>query len=235
MGPPRRPTTSRTRPTAVSKRPPPRERSIHPPRPGQPRIPRRRERSPALPQPWERCRGGGRAGRRPATRTDHNTRTTRGNVQVAGTAKTGTRTGGPHAAGGHGVGAGEQGRVGPGAHHRPSATRPAAPHGDGMGQTARAPVHTRPFHHRHRYRQPPPREPNTSRRRHDAELLPRVIPPRTRSEEARAAVGERTKPPEEAGGQAEATRTERRSGRAAGGHSGEAPPEHSTRPSSPDS
>lgn len=44
----------------------------------------------------------------------------------------------------------------------------------------------------------PPREPcNTPRRRHDGELcLPRVIPPRTRSEEARAAVGERTKTPE---------------------------------------
>lgn len=137
-GPPRRPTTSRTRPTAVSKRPPPRERSIHRRDPDDPGSPGGGKGHPRSPNRGNAAEEGGRAGRRPATRTDHNARTTRGNVQVAGTAKTGTRTGGPHAAGGHGVGAGEQGRVGPGAHHRPSATRPAAPHGDGMGQTARA-------------------------------------------------------------------------------------------------
>ncbi|XP_060240547.1 collagen alpha-1(I) chain-like [Meriones unguiculatus] len=164
------------------------EREIDtPPRPGRPRIPRRGERSPALPQPWERCRGGGASGTTPRhtnrpQRTHHaRQRPSRGNGKDGDAHGRAARGGRPRG-GGRGTGTGGTGSPPPPFRY-PSR---GAPRGWDGADRARAGVHTRPFHHR--YRQPPPREPNTPRRRHDAELLPRVIPPRTRSEEARAAL-----------------------------------------------
>ncbi|XP_060222293.1 collagen alpha-1(I) chain-like [Meriones unguiculatus] len=164
------------------------EREIDtPPRPGRPRIPRRGERSPALPQPWERCRGGGASGTTPRhtnrpQRTHHaRQRPSRGNGKDGDAHGRAARGGRPRG-GGRGTGTGGTGSPPPPFRY-PSR---GAPRGWDGADRARAGVHTRPFHHR--YRQPPPREPNTPRHRHDAELLPRVIPPRTRSEEARAAL-----------------------------------------------
>ncbi|XP_060232870.1 collagen alpha-1(I) chain-like [Meriones unguiculatus] len=186
-GPPRRPTTSRTRPTAVSKRPPPRERSIHRRDPDDPGSPGGGKGHPRSPNRGNAAEEGGASGTTPRhtnrpQRTHHaRQRPSRGNGKDGDAHGRAARGGRPRG-GGRGTGTGGTGSPPPPFRY-PSR---GAPRGWDGADRARAGVHTRPFHHR--YRQPPPREPNTPRRRHDAELLPRVIPPRTRSEEARAAL-----------------------------------------------
>ena len=188
------------RPTAVLSKGRTRESGHDPAKPEPDPRPRGGTGQPAAPQPWERCRGGGSE----ATSTRHTTRAThardaRGEAAVAGTAKTGKR----------GRDRSRRARTvdgwGPGAHRHPaplssrSAPRPDrgahAPSGErsgGTGVPRHSGVHARgPFVPRHGLHVPGSDTAGTPASRHA--LLPRVVPPRTRSEEARAAVGDRHK------------------------------------------
>ena len=99
----------------------------------------------------------------------------------------------------------------PGAHRRLPTPRPARRPSGGEESTAHAGVCTEPSP------QPPPHNRShmaPQQRQDDRQALPRVIPPRTRSGEARAAVDERANAARAGGGQGASPR---------GDHSGETP------------
>lgn len=104
---PTRPATRRGRPTVVPQRPHAPEREVDPARPGSP-APRRGNRSPVVPNRGNAAGEGGERGdsTTPQHKRQRATRHTR-HVRVAGTAKTGTRGRGPHAAGRRGEHVGE--------------------------------------------------------------------------------------------------------------------------------
>ena len=189
--------------------PSPRARSIHArrgpsrPRGGEGGLPRFR-------QPWERCRGKGGRGDTTTQPEKHTARTTRG--------------AGPRRGSGQSRGREREGRTrrkarvrhgktggDPGAHRRLPTPRPARRPSGGEESTAHAGVCTEPSP------QPPPHNRShmaPQQRQDDRQALPRVIPPRTRSGEARAAVDERANAARAGGGQGASPR---------GDHSGETP------------
>ena len=176
--------------------PSPRARSINArhgpsrPRGGEGGLPRFR-------QPWERCRGKGGRGDTTTQPEKHTARTTRG--------------AGPRRGSGQSRGREREGRTrrkarvrhgktggDPGAHRRLPTPRPARRPSGGEESTAHAGVRTEPFP------QPPPHNRShmaPQQRQDDRQALPRVIPPRTRSGEARAAVDERANAARAGGGQ----------------------------------
>lgn len=189
--------------------PSPRARSINArhgpsrPRGGEGGLPRFR-------QPWERCRGKGGRGDTTTQPEKHTARTTRG--------------AGPRRGSGQSRGREREGRTrrkarvrhgktggDPGAHRRLPTPRPARRPSGGEESTAHAGVCTEPSP------QPPPHNRShmaPQQRQDDRQALPRVIPPRTRSGEARAAVDERANAARAGGGQGASPR---------GDHSGETP------------
>lgn len=189
--------------------PSPRARSINArhgpsrPRGGEGGLPRFR-------QPWERCRGKGGRGDTTTQPEKHTARTTRG--------------AGPRRGSGQSRGREREGRTrrkarvrhgktggDPGAHRRLPTPRPARRPSGGEESTAHAGVCTEPSP------QPPPHNRShmaPQQRQDDRQALPRVIPPRTRSGEARAAVDERANAARAGGGQGASP---------PGDHSGETP------------
>ena len=189
--------------------PSPRARSINArhgpsrPRGGEGGLPRFR-------QPWERCRGKGGRGDTTTQPEKHTARTTRG--------------AGPRRGSGQSRGREREGRTrrkarvmhgktggDPGAHRRLPTPRPARRPSGGEESTAHAGVCTEPSP------QPPPHNRShmaPQQRQDDRQALPRVIPPRTRGGEARAAVDERANAARAGGGQGASPR---------GDHSGETP------------
>lgn len=124
---PTRPATRRERPTVVPQRPHAPEREVDPARPGSP-APRRGNRSPVVPNRGNAAgEGGARRLHHAAAQATTRTRHTR-HVRVAGTAKTGTRGRGPHAAGRRGEHVGEGDGWDPGSPPTTHEPPPSVPH-----------------------------------------------------------------------------------------------------------
>lgn len=174
------------KPPFPQKRPPPRARSV--PQDTDPPGHRGGEENPAISPVVGTLPRKGERGDQPHGPRAHTTRTPRGVRPVAGGAQDENARGPGDARGGR---HGRKGRrVGPGAHRRHPTLRPATTLG--VRGVPRTRASARPFprhhHHLHNRKNPDTRLSATAGRR----ALPRVIPPRARSGEARAAVDERT-------------------------------------------
>ena len=206
-----RPTSRRTRPTAVlPQNGPVPESEINQRQTRTLSTPRRGRRTPAIsPAVGTLPREGGARRHNHTAREAHSTHHARRRPASRERPKSWTRARGRtrrKARVRHGKTGGD-----PGAHRRLPTPRPARRPSGGEESTAHAGVCTEPFP------QPPPHNRShmaPQQRQDDRQALPRVIPPRTRSGEARAAVDERANAARAGGGQGASPR---------GDHSGETP------------